>query len=293
MPFTTVLRLSVAAALLAAPAQALAADVVRTYSVTGRLVAPTSHPSTISLHCPPNAVALNAAVTRKGRGAVVRRSVPGHGTGDWSFRIAATGSGSRAVSAVLRCVRLQVPAGLIGARLDVRTRHQSSIDIAPGATMRTRLGCGRAWTATGYALGGGRRNNVRLAEVVPGAHEWSFTLENTGSVKAHVGVSARCIRSRVTARSARGGAAALAFQVSRQSRSNTVGPGPARTFSHRCGADRFSVATGSSVDPLDPIELALSSPARPGAGRWTFAHASAGDRVQSFLVCLSRASGFH
>jgi hypothetical protein len=286
-------RLSVTAALLAVPGEALGANTVRTFSVTGRLVAPAGHPSTLSLQCPADAVALNGAVSRKGAGAVVRRSTPGHGSGDWSFRLAASGSGSRAVSAVLRCVRLQLPAGLSGARLDVRTRLQSSIDIAPGATKTTRVGCGSAWTATGYALAAGRRADVRLAEVLPDAHGWTFTLENTGSATAHAGVSARCISSRATAHRSGGGSAELAFGVSRQARLDTVGPGAARTFTHRCGGGGFSLATGSIVNPLDPIELALSSPAGPGAGRWTFANASTGDPVRSYLVCLSRGSRFH
>jgi hypothetical protein len=78
--------------------------------------------------------------------------------------------------------------------------------------------------------------------------------------------------------------------VTRPTRSNTLGPGSS-TFRHSCGR-RFSLATGSIVDPAASIDLAVSSPAGPAGGRWTFRNASGGDRVRSFLVCLSRASRF-
>jgi len=80
--------------------------------------------------------------------------------------------------------------------------------------------------------------------------------------------------------------------VASRAATNTVGPGADRSFSRSCG-DGFSLATGSSVDPADSIELALSSPLGGSRGHWTFANASAGDQVQSFLACLSRASRFH
>ena len=83
----------------------------------------------------------------------------------------------------------------------------------------------------------------------------------------------------------------LSFGVARRAATNTVGPGAARTFSRSCGGG-FSLATGTSVDPADSIELALSSPLGRSGGHWTFANASAGDQVQSVLVCLSRASRF-
>jgi hypothetical protein len=290
MSFSTAVRLSVLLALVALPADAFAAGPVRTSSVTGRLVAPAGRTSTLSLQCPPTAVALNAAITRSGGGVVVRRSIPGSGSGDWSFRVAAAGSGSRSVTAVLRCVRLQLPQGFTGARLSVRTRGQGTESIAPGATTTATVGCGRAWTATGYALSGGSRGDVRAAAVAPSPHGWRFTLENTGSTAARAIVNARCVQSRVTARRPGGGNAELAFGVSRPAHSNTVGPGSA-TFRHSCGG-RFSLATGSSVDPASPIALGVSSPAGPAGGRWTFRTAGAGDRVRSFLVCMSRASRF-
>jgi hypothetical protein len=289
MRLTTAVRLSVLLAVLALPADALAAAALRTSSVTGRLVVPDGPPRTISLHCPPGAVALNAAVTRQGGGVVVQRSRPGRGSGGWSFRVAAGGAGSRSVSAVLRCVSLRLPEGFTRAQLNITTRGKGGIELAPGATAGATVGCGRRWTATGYALSGGS-GDVRLAEVVPSAHGWRFTLENTGSTTARAAVSARCVSSKVTATRRGGGTAELAFGVSRQARSNTLGPN-ITTFTHSCGG-KFSLATGSSVDPAAQIELAVSSPAGPAGGRWRFRKASGGDQVRSFLVCLSRASRF-
>jgi hypothetical protein len=287
MRLSTAVRLSILIALLAVPADALGASAVRTSSVTGRVVVPDGRSTTMRLHCPPGAAALNAAVTRQGRGVVVQRSVPGSGSGDWGFRVAARGAGSRSVSAVLRCISLRLPDGLTRARLSVATRDREGPVLARGATATLRLGCGRAWTATGYALRGGE--GVRLAAVEPDAHGWRFTLENTGSATARAGVSVRCLRTKVAA-TGPGTSAEMTVGVTRPTRSNTLGPGSS-TFRHSCGR-RFSLATGSIVDPAASIDLAVSSPAGPAGGRWTFRNASGGDRVRSFLVCLSRASRF-
>jgi hypothetical protein len=287
MRFSTAVRLSILISLVAVPADALGASAVRTSSVTGRIVVPDGRSTTMRLHCPAGAVALNAAITRRGGGVVVERSVPGGEGGDWGFRVAPSGAGSRSVSAVLRCVSLRLPDGLTRARLIVTTRNRDGMALAPGATATRRLGCGRAWTATGYALRGGE--GIRLAAVEPDAHGWRFTLENTGSTTARAGVSARCLRTTVPA-TGPGTSAEMTFGVTRSARSNTLGPGSS-TFRRSCGR-RFSLATGSIVDPAASINLAVSSPAGPGGGRWTFRNASGGDRVRSFLVCLSRASRF-
>ena len=288
MRFTTAVRLSVLIALLAVPADALAAGAVRTSSVTGRLVVPGGGPRTMRLQCPSNTVALNGAVTRRGSGVVVRRSTPGSDPDSWSFRVAASGSGSRTVNAVLRCVRLEIPVRLGVARLHVRTRIRHIVPVPAGATATVELACGSAWSGTGYGFAADGPGNVRLASVMPTGHGWRFTLENTGAAGARAGVSARCLRTRVT--TSRG--ATLDFRVASRAATNTVGPGADRSFSRSCG-DGFSLATGSSVDPADSIELALSSPLGRSGGHWTFANASAGDQVQSFLACLSRASRFH
>jgi hypothetical protein len=290
MHFRFAVRFSVLIALLgvaAVPADALAAGAVRTSSVTARAVVPAGGASTIRLRCPSSTVALNGAITRRGSGVVVRRSNPGADPDSWAFRVAASGSGSRSVTAMLRCVRVEIPARLGVTRLHVRTRMHPVLPVPAGGTASVALGCGSAWSGTGYGFAADARNSVRIASVVPTAHGWRFTLENTGGSAARAGVSIRCLRTRVaTSRGAR-----LDFRVARRAATRTVGPGPAQTFSRSCGRG-FSLATGSTVDPADPIELALSSPLGRSGGHWTFSQANAGDRVESFLVCLSRATRF-
>src|SRR3954462_4114544 len=134
MPFTTAVRLSILIAVLAVPADALAATTVHTSSVTGRVVAPAGRAATLGLHCPAGAVALNGAVARQGRGAVVRSTMPGRRSGDWVFRVAARGAGSRTVTAVLRCVSLRVPGEFTRARVNIKTQRRTDIVIAPGGT---------------------------------------------------------------------------------------------------------------------------------------------------------------
>lgn len=292
MRLTVAVRLSVLIALLAVPADALAASGVRTSSVTERLVVPSGRPSTLSLRCPPGAVALNAAIAGQGRGVVVRRSIPGTGGVDWSFRVAVSGAGSRSVSAVLRCVSVRLPDGFTRAQVNVKTQRRTDIAIAPGGTATTEVACGRRWTATGYALSGGRRDDVRLARVVPSAHGWRFRLENTGSSTARPEVTGRCLRSKVIATRPGGGTAELRFNATRPSFTTTFPRGGPQIDATACPVGRFSVAAGGSLDPASTIELVIASPVRERGGRWRFARPGEGDRFTGYAVCLSRTSRF-
>jgi hypothetical protein len=275
--------------LLASPAGAHAADVLRPSSVAVESVASGRGASTVSVSCPAPAVALNAAVTRKPAGVTVRRSTPGTGPGDWRFRLfGATPAGAQGTRVVLRCIRLAVPPGLSGARLVVRTRRSPGIAVPAGGSSTVQLRCGPAWLATGYGLDVGRSRDVRLASAVPVAHGWDFVLENTGSGPVTAGVSARCLRQTV-----RAGSAELRFRASRPSRENRLGNRRSTALAHGCGAGRFSLATGVILDPLDTIELAASGPIRRGWGRWGFQQARGGDRVRTFLVCLRTDSAFN
>jgi hypothetical protein len=281
--------ISALAVFAAVPAGAQAANVIRTTSMAASTVVPAGGTSTRTLECPSPWVAVSGAVTSRGTGVTVRRSRPGDDASSWTFRLAADTSGGRRVRTLLRCVRLEVPAGISGARLNVRTIRRPAFRVPEGATAPLSLRCGRAWVATGYGFGE-RRGSVRLASAVPSAHGWDFQLENTGAADARVDLHIRCLRQSVAA-SRNGASTELRFAISRPSSSNVVGPGRPR-FSHRCGGRRLSLATGSIVDPLGTIELANSSPLRLGWGRWTFRLASGGERVQTFLVCLARGSGF-
>jgi len=187
-------------------------------------------------------------------------------------------------------VRLEVPAGISGARLNVRTQRHFDIRVPVGGTAAVPVRCGsRAWVATGYGFADSS-GSVRLASVVPESNGWRFVLENVGPANAQADVSARCLRQTVTADRG-GGSAQLSFRVSRPSQGNVLGPNRTR-LSHSCGANRFSLATGSIVDPAATIELADSGPRLSRSGRWTFREASGGERVRTFLVCLARGSGF-
>jgi hypothetical protein len=287
MPLRIAACISVAATLICLPAAAHAAGAVRPSSITASTVVPDGGTSTIRLRCPAPSVALNAAVTQRGSAVTVQRSIPGSGPGDWHFKLAAAGAGSRGVRAVIRCVRLRLPVAVSGARLAVRTRREPRIAIPAGGTATSRLRCGSAWLATGYGLDAGTSGNVRLASAVPARHGWDFVLENVGSAPVSAGVSARCVRQRVSASSAE-----LRFRTSRPSQSNALPPTRAHRFRHGCAPSQFSLATGFSVDPLDTIELAATAPFGKLWGRWTFQQVSGGDRVRTFLVCLSRQSGF-
>jgi hypothetical protein len=272
---------------LAAPGGALAGEVMKASSVTADVVVPAGGTSSVSLECPGTAVALSGAVRQMGSAVALRRSTPGLGANDWSFRFAANGSGGRRVSAVLRCVRLAVPAGLGEARLEVKTLRRTGVVIPAGGTASVQVRCGLAWLATGHGLEPGTSGNVRVASAVPVAHGWNFVLENVGAAPVSAGVSARCLRQTV-----RAGSAELRFRASRPSRGNTLGNSSSPSFAHGCGAGRFSVATGLVLDPLATIELAATGPVRRAGGRWSFRQASGGDRVRSFLICLRTDSTF-
>jgi hypothetical protein len=272
----------------ALPVGAAAANVIRPSSVNeSATLSAGTH--TLRLECPSPSVALNAAVIRKSPGVTVRRSLPGRRPGDWRFHVAAESGGSR-VRSVLRCVRLNVPAGLGGARLTVKTRRSIGIPVPPGATAAVRTGCGRPWLATGYALDRGSSGDVRLTSVVPSAHGWRFVLKNVGAAEARASVSVRCLRQRVTSTS---GSAELKLRAMRPARGNLLGTRSTTTFSMGCGPGRFNLATGFAIDPAAPLELATTGPTRAQWGRWTFVQTRPGNSVASYLVCLGTRSGFH
>jgi hypothetical protein len=281
------LCVSLTVALLAIPASALAADVVVPSSVARSTAVPSGGSKTLTLRCPAEAVALNAAVTNHDPGVTVRRSTPGRGAGTWSFRLAGADGGG-GVRAVLRCVRLRLPAGIGGTRLDVSTRRPPVVVPAGGRTT-VRLRCGAAWVGTGYGFDPGTRGDARLESVEPRAHGWDFNIANAGSTPATARVTERCLRQAVTSTGGR-----LRFDVARLVFSNLIGrmPGSAGTFTENCAKSQFSLATGYAVDAADEVELRLTHPEGRRAGRFRFRGAASDDVVSTFLVCLSRRSSF-
>ena len=232
-------------------------------------------------------MALNAAVTNHDPGVTVRRSIPGRGAGNWSFRLTGAGGGG-GVRAVLRCVRLRLPVGASGARLDVRTRRPP-VTVPAGGRITVGLRCGSPWVGTGYGFDPGTRGDARLASVVPRAHGWDFTIANAASTPATARVSARCLRQNVTSTGGR-----LRFDVARRVFSDLLGrmPGSAGTFTHTCAESQFSLATGYAVDTADEVQLRLTHPEGRRAGRFRFRRAGSDDVVTTFLVCLSRRTQF-
>jgi hypothetical protein len=288
MPSRFALCASLTIVLLAAPASALAADVVVPSSVARSTAVPTGGSKTLTLRCPAEAVALNAAVTNHDPGVTVRRSIPGSDAGTWRFRLAGADGGG-GVRAVLRCVRLRLPAGVGGARLNVSTRRPP-VTVPAGGRTTVRLRCGRAWLGTGYGFDPGARGDTRLASVVPRAHGWDFTIQNDAAAARTARVSARCLRQTVT--SSQG--ARLRFAAARPRFSDAVGarPGSAGTFTHSCGESQFSLATGFAVDAADQVAFRLTHPEGLRAGRFRFRRAASDDVASTFLVCLSRRSTF-
>ena len=288
MPWRFALCASLTTVLLAVPASALAADVVVPSSVARSTTVPSGGSKTLKLRCPAEAVALNAAVTNHDPGVTVRRSIPGSGAGGWSFRLAGADGGG-GVRAVLRCVRLRLPVGMGGARLDVSTLRPPVV-VPGGGRTTVRLRCGAAWVGTGYGFDPGTRGDTRLASVVPRPHGWDFTLQNDAAAARTARVNARCLRQTVTTNQG----AQLRFAVARPTFSDAVGarPGSAGTFTHSCRTSQFSLATGYAVDAADQVQLRLTHPEGRRAGRFRFRGAGSDDVVSTSLVCLSRRSAF-
>lgn len=275
-----------AALLLAVPAVAAARDIVRPSSVTTRVTVPGGGTRSVSLHCPGQAVAVSGAVDSKGAGVTLRRSRPGSGASDWHFRMSGVaGSTDRGATLVLRCVRLALPTGAFGARLEVKTQRRPGIAVPAGGSASVRVRCGRAWLATGYGVDAGTSRVIRFASLVPVAHGWNFTLENTGSKPATAGTSARCLRQTVTAN--RG---ALRFRATRPSQQNVFAGGRVHRALHSCGGRRFSLATGALLNPAGGLELDSTGPLRSSSGRWTFRNGPG--EARTYLVCLDRSSRF-
>jgi hypothetical protein len=277
--------------LLVAPGAAFAADTVRP-SYEGETVSvPGNGSAALTLRCPGSSVALNAAVSRRGSGVTVRRSLPGTDAASWSFRASNAASGPRRLSALIRCVRLAVPSGVSGVRLTVATRRPPGFAIPAGGTADADVRCAPGFVPTGYGLqAGADAGNVHVTRAVPSARAWSFTLENTGAAAADASLQVRCLRQTVNAR--RGGApTSLRFRVSRPSFENSGIP-TGDGFTHRCARRQFSLAAGVSFDPRADIVLDESFAASERFGVWLFRRSQTSETIRSSIVCLRRGSRF-
>jgi hypothetical protein len=291
------MRLSLAACaslilvLLVSPAAALAADTVRP-SYEGESVSiPPGGTRGLTLDCPSGAVALNAAVSRRGSGVTVRRSTPGTDAGRWSFRASNRTSGRRRLSAIVRCVRLTVPVGVSRVQLLVRTLMPPAFDVPAGGTADSDVRCPRGWVPTGYGIhAGADAGDVNVTRAVPSARSWSFTFENTGVASADASVRVRCLRQTVTGRRA-GERSTLRFSFARPRFENTGIP-TGDGFTHRCGRGQFAVAAGVSYDPQADVVLDESFAASERFGVWLFRRSETTETISSSIVCLRRGSRF-
>jgi hypothetical protein len=295
MPTRFALCSSVTIALLAAPASALAADVVVPSRVAASTTVPAGGSRTLTLRCPATAVALNAAVTRRGAGVTVRRSIPGATPGHWRFRLsAAAGARRRGVHAALRCVRLALPAGVSNARLVVSTRRTPAIAVPAGSSNGLQVRCARGFIPTGYGLDRGA-GDLTLARAEPGPSGWGFRVENTGASSANARLSVRCLKQSVRGRDALG-PTQLDFAIARRVFSDAITrkppPRSRGTFTHTCAESQFSVTTGHALDSAEGAVVTGTAPDGLRAGRWTFRGARRGEVMTTFLLCLDRRTRF-
>ena len=121
-------RILLAAALAAFPAAAEASDVVQPSTVSRSATVAGGATRTLELSCRAPAIALNATASGLPAGAAVHRSSPSAGVLGWSLELAAAESAARQrLSASVRCLRLELPAGVrdvsLGAATKARAGH--------------------------------------------------------------------------------------------------------------------------------------------------------------------------
>jgi hypothetical protein len=262
------------------PAQA-SARLIQPISVTASTNVPAHQTRTVFLKCPARAVALNAAATSA---LDATDSVPRPTARGWTLTFTA-GAQSRTGSATLRCVRMQLPAGIAGVSLAVETQIEPVPEVAPNDTQTLDIKCSHGFVPTGWGLDRtGTPNGLSIAAAVPTKHAWSFTIENTGTAAAAGTIYTRCLER--DQRASTGQRHAFATRVAT---SRVHGASATRS----CKPNEFSVATGVSLPTADDIFLTGTGPVGLHAGQWRFAKASGAGAVKASLVCLSTATQFH
>jgi len=269
-----------ATAAAALPAHA-SAKLIRAISVSASTNVPAHETRDVFLKCPARAVALNAAATSA---LDATDSVPRFTARGWTLAFSA-GNASRTASAVLRCVRMQLPQGVSGVGLAVETRIEPVPEVAPQNTQKLSIKCSHGFVPTGWGLDrSGDDNGLAIAAALPTKHGWSFNVENTGNVGAAGTLYTRCLERKQ--RAATGQHHAFKTRVAKSSVSGA-------SATRSCRASEFSVATGLSLPAQDDIFLTGTGPVGAHAGQWRFAKASGAGAVRTSLVCLSTATRFH
>jgi hypothetical protein len=280
-----------AIALLAAlPAGATAAQTVIPSTVGATIAVPAGKARSLTLTCPNTAVALHAAPVRMPSGVRVVSSVPGDQARRWTLRFASVARKKRKVTAVLRCVRLDLPAAVTGVTVRVNTTSLPGLRVRAGATRQIALSCPSGYVPTGQGVGASTRG-LTLAAAVPNGSGWVFRVKNRGKSAARAGLRIRCIQ-RVVAGRRHGARAALAFRVKRVAYQFPVRSGKNRSVHGSCARGRFSLGTGVSLDRGDDISLLTAFPSGSRGGLWFFRNSGPPEPVTSYLLCLSRSSRF-
>jgi hypothetical protein len=265
----------------ALPGSAAGAPVVQTPSVERSATLAAGAKRTLTLTCPGTSVAVGGAAPSGF--ATLRGSVPLAEAQRWRFRFAA-GNSARRVTASLRCVGLRLPAGTGPVRLLVSSRFEPDVEVGAGETGRVALACPASQVATGWGF---ERADAALgvAAAVPTRTGWSLAFRNRGRTAASVTPHIRCLERRQRTRRGQ----SHAFALRRASFADALGGGLA-AVSHSCRRSEGSLATGFRPAASDGAAARAAAPAGPRGGRWSFAGASG--RVETTLLCLSRATGF-
>ena len=262
------------------------AAVVRTSSVSRSITVAPGTERTLTLSCRGTSVALSGAA-RSGLDTLTG-SFPRFGTRRWTFRFAA-GDRARRASAVLRCVRLDLPKGVRRVRLRVGTALQRDVDVAAGATQGVTVVCPFGAVPTGWGFQRVKADDsLSVAAVVAKASGWRFTFENRGSSGAKVDPYIRCLDPVQRARGGR----THRFSIRTASFTDSIGPGSDSSAGHACRDGEFSLATGVALPPAEDIFLTGTHPGGKRRGRWSFRQPGATSTVDTTLRCLDRGTTF-
>jgi hypothetical protein len=248
-----------------------------------------------TVDCPRGMTALAGGVRSRPTGSILRASMPSS-PGRWRFRFGAlVGARSHAARVVVRCARLQLPAGEPGLDLRVHTATRR-VPVTALSSATTTLSCRRGFFPTGWGfeerppgspepLG---PEEVQVFKALAGRSRYELGLENTGSAGEVVTVRMRCLERRVVTKHG----FAHSFRVRRPVFSNRLGRG-VRRLSHSCPLAHFALGAGHSIDPRDDILYRRSYTGGTRTGHWVFEQTvGSAQRVQTQLVCLDLRTTF-
>jgi hypothetical protein len=265
-------------ALAAVPASASAAPLVHPVSVSRSVTVPSGDTRSLTLTCPGTAVALHGAPSPE----LGADSIPGSHPQRWTFRFAAEAGGpSRRASAVLRCVRLRLPAGIEDVRLVVGTVSRPGVEVGAGSAAQVLLRCDRGQVAVGWGVERVRAGReIGVTAIARTRRSFGFELDNRGSTPATASPRIRCLQR--TQRSSSG--LTHSFRLRTTSFEDS-----GRTARHACRRGEYSVSAAAVLDPDDGAFLEAAIPRGPRGALWRFSQATG---ATSELVCLARGTTF-